>query len=403
MKRVLFVDDEPKILDGLRRTLRPLRKEWDMVFVASGAEAIEETGKEPFQLVVTDMRMPGMDGAELLAWFHDNHPRTIRFALSGHAEAEGVMRAVPIAHQFMSKPCDAKQLREVVTRAFDLQELLGDSRTQSLVGTMSGLPSRPTTYTAVLQAIADPEVELAQIAQIIESDVAMSAKVLQLVNSAFFGMQQNMADIGRATNFLGLNTIRDLVLSVEVFRPPSNCAKEVEAFLEALQMRSIWTGAVAKKMFEDKRSSELAFTAGVLHDIGMLMLATRLPEQYSTVLKEAGETLRPLSEIEIEIFGVSHEAIGAYLLGVWGLPYPILETAAYHDRPARIEQTGFSELAAVHVASALVETSLAESGAPFAWGRAVDSDYLESLGVADRLPEWESIVARDAAQGGDPE
>ncbi|MFQ5507579.1 MAG: HDOD domain-containing protein, partial [Planctomycetota bacterium] len=161
-----------------------------------------------------------MDGAELLTIFHERYPKTVRFVLSGHAELEGVMRAVPIAHQFLSKPCNADELRDTVTRALELRALLDDERVQEIIGEVDALPSRPETYAAIVQALADPDVELSAVSEIIESDMAMSAKLLQLVNSAFFGLPQHIANIGEATSYLGLDMIRDLALSVDVFRPP---------------------------------------------------------------------------------------------------------------------------------------------------------------------------------------
>jgi len=399
MKRILFVDDEPSILDGLRRILRPQRKEWDMVFAASGREALEVANAAPLDVVVTDMKMPNMDGAELLARFQEQHPETVRFVLSGHAELESVMRTVPVAHQFLTKPCDAEVLKEAVTRACELRSLLHNERTAKVVGSLEGLPSRPETYSAILEAIADPEVEIKSIVAILESDVAMSAKLLQLVNSAFFGLPSGLSDIGRATTFLGLNMLRDLVLSIEVFQPPQNSSADLESFVFNLQRRSMWTGQLAARMFDDKQLANRAFTAGMLHDIGFLVLVTQMPDVLSEALERSRELGQPLHVAEKEVLGISHAEIGAYLLGVWGLPYPLLEAAAYHHCPSILPQKSVSELTAVHVANALVESRMPRSteGAP----AQIDLDYLDSLGVRDRLDEWETLAEQEMENGED--
>jgi HD-like signal output (HDOD) protein len=342
--------------------------------------------------------MPGMNGAELLTKLHETQPEAVRFVLSGHAEQESVMRAVPITHQFFSKPCERDALREAVTRALELQSLLKDERAQRIIGGMDSLPSLPEAYTAVVRALANPEIDIPAVAAVIEADMAMSAKLLQLVNSAFFGLGQPIADVCQAATYLGLNTIRDLVLSIEVFKPCSDATPAVRRFLADLQARSTWTGCVARQVFEGNDSSGMAFTAGMLHDIGMLVMATRLPEPYADTLANCEKTKRPLHVVEQETFGVSHAEIGAYLLGVWGLPYPILEAAAYHHRPSDLTQESFSPLTAVHVASSLVASrSPGAGGEDGSWGQ-VDYAYLDALGVRNRFEEWEAMVDEELAQ-----
>ena len=398
MKRILFVDDEPSILDGLRRMLRTQRKEWEMAFAGSGQEALDASEEAPFDVVVSDMRMPGMDGAELLKRLHERHPKTVRFILSGHSEMEGVMRTVQVAHQFLSKPCDAERLKEAVSRSFELQGLLDDPQIQGLVGELESLPSTPETYSAIVQALSDPEVEMGAVTGILESDLAMSAKLLQLVNSAFFGLPQPISNVAQATSYLGLNTIRDLVLSVEVFQPPADAADTLKEFLGELQTRSTWTGTVARRMFDDEKQASLAFTAGMLHDVGLLIVATQLPDRLTEAMGKSEESGQPLHMVEEEIFGVSHAEIGAYLLGVWGLPYPILEAVAYHHRPTALTQESFSELTAVHVASALVCSRSVRADQEVSPYAQIDLSYLEGLGVRDRLEEWEAMVDEDAAK-----
>jgi len=400
MRRILFVDDEPRILAGLRRLLRPQRHEWEMLFAEGGQAALDLLAEQPVDVLVTDMRMPGIDGAELLRQVNEQYPRTVRFVLSGHSELEAVMRVVPIAHQFLSKPCDAAVLREAVARACELQSLLSSPDFTRIVGEMDSLPSRPDTYAAVTRALTDPEVEIATVAEIIEADTGMSAKILQLVNSSFFGLPRSVDSVASATTFLGLNTIRDLVLSVEVFRPPEGISPLLEEFLAALQVRSRHTAMLARAMFEDKVEAARAFTSGMLHDVGSLVLASQMPERYAELLERARGDERPTWQVEEEVLGVSHAEVGAYLLGLWGLPYPILEAAAYHHRPSTLPQERMSDLTAVHVASALVQARLPEC----CFGKAgqIDLAYLQSLGLEERLPDWEAL-ADQLLDVGEPE
>ena len=398
--RILFVDDEPSILDGLRRMLRPFRKEWDMLFAESGAAALELAQSQPIDVVVTDMRMPGMSGAQLLTRFHELHPEAVRFVLSGHSELESVMRAVPVAHQFLTKPCEAEVLKDAVVRACELRKTLASGDIERVIGGVDALPSRPELYSAIVEALADSEVEIGSITTLLESDIAISAKLLQLVNSAFFGLPQEVTSVSRAIALLGLERLRDLVLSIEVFRPSPGASVDLDAFLAELQTRSLQTANLAARMFERGKQSSLAFTAGMLHDVGELVLGTQLSDGYSEVLERARAEGRPRHEIELERLGLSHAEVGAYLLGLWGLPYPVIEAAAYHHRPTALPQQGFGELAAVHVASALVSahSPLEDQGS----AEQIDLEYLERLGVRDRLEEWEMLAEEtlaDAEEG----
>src|SRR5208283_2802959 len=218
MRRVLFVDDEPRFYEALQRLLRPQRHQWEMAFAPSGHAALALMEASPFDVIVSDMRMPGMDGAALLGLVREKYPQVVRIILSSHAELSTALRVVPVAHQFVAKPCDAEMLRVAIERACHLKALLHDDSIRRTVGALSELPSLPRTYHALTLALADPEVSLRKIAGIVELDVGISAKVLQLVNSAFFGVARSITNVQNAVSHLGTSTLKSLVLSVEVFR-----------------------------------------------------------------------------------------------------------------------------------------------------------------------------------------
>ncbi len=288
--RVLFVDDEPRVLEGLKRMLRPKRNEWQMTFVGSAAAALNSLKKEPCEVVVTDMRMPGMNGAELLEVVQRDYPDTIRLILSGQAETESVMKALGVSHQFLSKPCDAEVLQGTISRAFALRNLAGSEPVKALVARINKLPTLPSSYQKLVDILKSPNSSIEDVAEVISTDPAMTARLLKLVNSAYFGLQKPVADVARAGALLGLDRIMALVLGQGIF---SDCeAPKVEGFsMEALWQHSVSTAAaahriaVAENMDRDVVTS--AFLAGMLHDIGKLVLAMGLPEQYAKVLKQA--------------------------------------------------------------------------------------------------------------------
>ena len=399
MKKILFVDDEPNILNGLERMLFDV-EEWDMTFVDSGQAALDTMASAPFDVVVSDMRMPGIDGAMLLARVQEQYPSTVRIVLSGHTELEATLRAVPVAHQFLSKPCDSAVIREVVTRACGLQALLGDRALQEVIGSLKSLPALPHVYNELVVALADLGVGPDEVAAIVVQDSGITARILQLVNSSFFGGARSISDIRQATTYLGLNMLRDLTFSVEVFRAFEGGGRPAGFSLEQEQAHATLSARIAQRLLSDKTMSANAFMAAMLHDIGKLILGTMLPEAYERVVVAAANGGGPLHAVEEEINGVSHAEIGAYLLGIWGLPYPIVEAVANHHHPSRVPHQSFDVLGAVHVASFLAhELTESVGGSTQTSPARLDLDYLESMGMVDELPGWREMAAEELGAG----
>jgi len=398
MRRILFVDDETRILEGLQRMLRPQRQHWEMAFAPSGVTALKLLEERPFDVIVTDMRMPEMDGAALLTRVRDRFPGVVRMVLSGYTSLESALRAVPVAHQFLLKPCDPGLLRVTVDRACELKDLLGSELILCTVGAMRDLPTLPRTYAAIVQALADPDVELDRIARIVEQDVSIAARILQLVNSALFGLAQRISTVRTAVSYLGTDIIRNLVLSVEAFRAFDGVAAIDGYSIEGIHAHAYLTARIVSRLPTEKSVKETAGAAALLHDVGRLVLMARLPKEFAGVAQLAREQGRPLHDVEREVVGVTHAEIGAYLLGLWGLPLPIVEAAAYHHCPSQVPHQVFDCLAAVHVADALAH---AQDSMPPSTGFAppsLDRQYLADLGVAEQIAGWESMAAEVAAE-----
>jgi HD-like signal output (HDOD) protein/CheY-like chemotaxis protein len=388
MKRILFVDDETSILDGLRRILRIYRDAWDMHFVSSGKEALEAMENGRFDVIVADMRMPDMDGAKLLQEVHKRWPQTVRFILSGFSDMESTLRAVPVAHQFLSKPCDPALIKRVVDRACMLQSLLNDAKMQKIAGQIKSLPALPDTYARLTKTLENPNATTADISHVIEYDSSLCAKVLQIVNSSFFGLPRRVSGIPNAINYLGANMLRNLVLATEVFSTLSGkIATDFSPSL--LQRHALLTANLARVMFSDKSKAEDAFMACLLHDVGKFVFAISLPEQYSLVLAHMGEGKNEL-ELEREIFGITHAEMGTYLLGIWGLPTPIVEAVARHHERRDVKNDSFDVVDAVYIANLLVHEA---EGSNDSANTHLDEAYLASLGVAQHLTEWRSKAA----------
>lgn len=395
MKRILFVDDDAHVLDGLRDLLRRQRREWDMVFALGGEAALRELDAQPFDVVVSDMRMPDMDGATLLTLVQERHPETVRIVLSGQTEHEATLRLVPVAHQFLAKPCDRDELRRAIERACLSQALLANAAVRRAASGAKTLPSAPPLYTKLVAASSNPEISMHDIGALIASDIAMSAKVLQLVNSSFFGLGRRISSAREAVVYLGIAPLRALVLSAGAFRAFAP-ARPIDGFsVDALENHSACVAVLAGKLLPDKRDAENAFTAGMLHDVGKLLLAVHRPDELSSLLADARDSARPLHAVEQERIGVTHAEIGAYLLSLWGLPHQIVEAVAHHHAPSRVGVTELDPVAAVHIANLLVGEQAPSSADDIYEG--LDEDYLAGLGVADRLDSWRELASGQTA------
>lgn len=359
-KRVLFVDDEAAILDGLKAVLRPQRREWDMVFALGGPAGLSEVQGSAFDVVVTDMRMPVIDGAGLLTRVKELQPRAVRLVLSGQTDQQTALKTVFTAHQFLAKPCDTEKLRSVVKRCCDLNELLAGDELRSLAGDVSVLPAAPTTYLAISKALADPNCAIGDVARIVECEPALCAKVLQVANSAFFGLPRAVSSVSQAATYLGTLALRDLALAMETMASLQERKSSLPAAShKAFQVNALAVGLLGRRWFgSDRRKADEAFVAGMLRDMGHL------------VLESSDPAVRPAADY--------HAALSAYLLGLWGIPHPVIEAVAFHERPEQIEHEGLEVVDVVNLADAVVG-GLAPS--PFQTPPDLDLTRLAKLGV----------------------
>jgi HD-like signal output (HDOD) protein len=393
-QRVLFVDDEPAILAGLRRMLFPLRHEIQSEFAESGAEALARVAVEPFDIVVTDLRMPVMDGPTLLAQLQRLHPHIIRLALSGHADVDTAMRAVPVAHQFLAKPCDAKRMREVIMRAASLRNLLQERELQALAAGLREIPARPETYTALSDRLADPNAKSSEIAALVARDVALAANLLRIVNSAFFGLPRRVTSLDAAITYLGTTVLRSLILANAVTTVLGPRARACGYDLQLNEAHSLLSANLAMKLFTDKSTREDTFMAALLQNIGELLLVASGQDDALAAFRHAKAAGMPLDAAERALGVVSHAQVGAYLLGAWGLPFAIVESVAHHHAPESIAHDKLEPVDAVYVGALVADHVLLQrsDALPLACAR------LQVFEAADRLPLLEASAKQCLSQ-----
>jgi putative nucleotidyltransferase with HDIG domain len=388
VSNILFVDDDPLILSGLQRMLRPMRHEWTMHFVESGAKALAALETTTFHVVVSDMRMPGMNGAQLLSEVKRRHPETVRLILSGHADRELILQCVGTAHQFLAKPSEPEAIRAAISRATAFNASVKSEQIRKLVVQMDRLPSIPSVYTEIVEKLRHEGTTVEEIGDLITRDLALTAKLLKLVNSAFFGLNRQIAHPAEATAYLGFDTIKDLVLGVNAFS--SFEGGNISGLsLESLWEHSMHVAAAARRIMQSEEVgsvfAEEAFVSGMLHDIGKLILAVNAPENYRNALKLAPAEQISLAEAEVRIFGANHADVGGFVLSLWGLPVRVVEAITYHHEPESAGTTSLNPLVAVHVANHAVSLKNRAHEQPVS---RLSSDFLASLSLHQKVPDW---------------
>ncbi len=392
MRRVLIVDDAPSVLTMLKRTLAPMQTEWAMVFLGSATEALTALEGAAYDVLATDMVMPGMDGLQLLQEAKTRYPAMVRIAFSGETAKGYGLRSAGLAHQFLEKPIDGHRLQSIMGRACALRESLADEQVRNVVLNLRNLPSLPAIYQDLMEEIHSRDASLKRIAKIISGDLAMVSKILQLVNSAFFGLRTTVANPEQAVALLGSETIKSLALSMQVFSQFEGTALP-GCSLDALWQHGVATSTSARRIAKEERVAQSvvddSFTAGLLHDIGLLLLAANKPDEYQQVLLLRHEKHLPEWRAEQEVFGTTHAEVGAHLLSLWGVGEAIVEAVAFHHRPSACEASEFIPLTAVHVADVLYEQSQAANEEKD--GYQPDTEFLLKIQMQGHLPAWRAV------------
>jgi putative nucleotidyltransferase with HDIG domain len=383
--RVLFVDDDIAVLDDLRRSLQICGANWDITIATSGEEALKLIDEYGCDVIVTDMRMPGMDGAELLAIVRDEHPELMRILMSGNSDISFTQRLVPQAHQFLHKPCQPSVVIPLVERVYELSRRIYDNELKRVLGQITELPRPPQSVLRLNALLDDPEAGLEDVAEVVEQDMALTVKLFQLVNSAQYGLLRSIQDVREAVSYLGMNTVRNLAVSVEVFRTFSAESSQHAGVIQELHEHAYHVAQIARQLVLVRDQANEAFVAGLLHDVGLLAVVSYFPDRFAALHEAAEHSELPIWDLEMEMVGAHHSDLGAYLLNLWGLPYSVVEAVSRHHDAPQLPQRKMDPTHAVCIADAIVSSQhngklLRESGEA-----GLETSYLEELGVLERV------------------
>ena len=391
--RVLFVGEDVALWDDLNRLFATSSGGFQMAFAHTGTEALSIMEQAPVRAIVADMQLKGMNGAQLLGEMLQRHPGVLRFIRADLADQQAVMKCVGSAHQYLIKPSDGQTVVDALRRAFHLETWLPSDMVQGIMSQLRRLPSPPQVYFKVVEALQSPDFDIDAIGRHIEHDPAMTAKLLQLVNSAVFGLRLQVSSAREAVMYLGIETTKSVILLAHTFsyfdRIKPNCIS-----VTALWQHCIRVGRVAQAIAEGEgASAEIvgqSFTAGMLHDCGKLALVANMPDEFSKAVELARERRCELWEAEKEVFGANHAEVGGCLMGIWGLPMPIVESVALHHHPSQLVSKGFCALTAVHAANVLTH----ERDAPIKGlrGPLMEDAYINEMNLGGRLDDWQQLA-----------
>ena len=391
VKKLLFLDEHQPWEKELRATGDPRLEDWEWTFVKNSEEAISCFQNGHVDVMVSNVSLRGTDVAKLLGDLRTQSPRTVRIAYSDQMGLEASLRSAGVAHQFLTSPFSPQDLIALIDRTCALRDLLENDSLQKLVSGIKTLPSLPSIYHNLMKEMHSTDPSIKKVAGIVGQDIGMVTKILQMVNSPFFGLRNHVSNPEQAVMLLGLETIKSLVLSLQVFSQFEGAQSFFS--LEALWNHGLVTSSYARAIAKDEGAPTMvvedAVAAALLHDVGTLVLATNLPDQFAeTLALQQNEGLAEW-EAERKVLGASHAEIGAYLLGIWGLGDSLVEAVAFHHTPMMCVSSTFIPLTAVHVANALEEEARA---ADFEGEiNRFDETYLGHCGMQDHLVRWRAI------------
>lgn len=393
-KNILFVDDNENVISGIQRQLRPYRNCWQLFFARTGEQALELMAEQSIDLIISEIMLPEMRGDELLAKIMEQHPATVRMIFSGYTSEESLQKALEYAHQYLTKPCTPENLHEAILQIFTIQTCINNPLIISELGDINQLPSLPKIYRELNAAIADENSTPRSIADIFSKDPGLSAKLLQLINSPYFGMNRIVSSLSEAINLIGIKRLNSLLLSAHLRAQfPASDAET------ALYMEYIWQDAakvselarlIALSENQQEDRPDQAYLGGLLHNIGLLIFLSRRGNKLKTFLEQVKHTDIPIRQLETNIFGFTAPEAAAYLLSLWKIPPRIIEAILLQNSPNQTDYDGMNALTAVHAAACLIKHVSADFERLF--NIQLDQAYLERLGKTDRIADWQRLA-----------
>lgn len=341
--KILFIDDQENVLQSLKLSLRSMRGEWDMSFAQSGQEGLSMFEQIWPDVVVTDMRMPSMDGAVVLKDIQKLKPDVGKIILSGYSDKDTVIKNMQLANEYLSKPCKTCDLVEAINNTLKANTMIENETIKNIVAEIETIPSSPDTYSKLINVLSKDDSTPEEIGTIISQDIALSTILMRIVNCAFFSFPTQAQNITHAVKMLGQQTLLNIIRASHLF-------ENIESFenprmsISMLWGHSLRVAQFAKTIALDSGLSESlhndCFMAAMFHDIGKFILASRMEREFSEIITMVQKEQCPVNIAEQRILGTTHADIGAYLLARWGFSHSQISIIrSHHDESVVTAET----------------------------------------------------------------
>jgi len=394
LNRILVLSDNRADSENLPPAFADLPFGWKVHYSNSPADALCVLNQVEFDLIFVDLVDGPLAGIQFLHEVWLRHPRTIRFLLGTKFDSDVMLTCVMGSHQFLQKPLTSTSVRNTLERAEITDKLLQDKAVQSLVSRIRTFPARPTIYVEVMKELRSSNASAQTVGELVSKDLAISTKLIQVINTAPFGLLQPVTTPADAVLMLGMEITASLVLGIEAFsqldhlRPLYFSIDQVWRHSQAVALSA---RRIAEHFVADRDVAHDAFTAGLLHDLGKIAMAMNIEEQYNSALLAAREQKVRFWQAEKDLLGTTHAEAGAYLLSLWGLPGSIIESVASHHLPASRVDRSFSAVTAVHLANTLEYARLSIEAGKTEFE--LDLDYDEELCLLEHAEVLREIAA----------
>lgn len=347
--------------------------------------------------VIIPCSMRAQVDIEFMSRVADMQPHSVRIFLGAeYWNATHKAKAADIAHRIYPSKATVEDIGASLEYQIKLLKLLNRSSLQKYVAKVGCLPSPPKLYTQLTDAVNSEMADLTEISGIVEQDPAVVAQVMKQVNSAFFGFNRTITDLKEAISMLGVRNLRSLALSSQLSNQFKSSRNWEQFSFEELNQRSLLVArlaqAICRRAGANKSTQDQAFLAGLLHDIGILIMASHDADQYKQLLNYSAKKQKPIYLVEKAAFGFFHGEVAGALLALWNLPPQVIEAVMLHHVPHLSKETNFSPLTAVHVADAMLPSVYVEGECDLASDLSLR--YLDQVGVMEEVPQWR-IVANE--------
>jgi HD-like signal output (HDOD) protein len=319
-RTVLCASDDAGVAAEVKERLHTDEHRWQFRCAGTSQEALEALSSGAVDALITPMSMAAPDGVNLLEYTHTHFPAVARLVLEGETSGPVQIAGVGPLTQTLSKPCTPRTLEAAVELVLGLRELIASEYLRTLFGAQESLAKPPAVYTRLVELSQDPQSTADDVVQLVQQDVGLTAEVLRLVNSAFYGQSDKVKDLSWAVVLLGLDTLKSLALAGVAFRPGAPLPEGLNS--DELATRAVRASVTAQKVsrrehWGPETTSELSLAA-LLAEVGLLVLAPGEPDGWA-LLRDQREEL-PSAALERDAFGCTVGEASAYLLGLWGFP-----------------------------------------------------------------------------------